>query len=527
MEQIPENSNNKMLAPLKWKTWKQKRRNTMIGFCIVCIVSGVDYGIVFATFYKYLTNHVSSTHPLLMYGFAITLFTAFSTIYAMVAAYLLDKYGKIRYYVNITLVIQILGNIFYIIPFAPFILFGRFLAGAGDSLPNMLSGEAMKIYGKEGGTAVWKISSAYSIGWAFSPVLSLVFMNVKLQLGFIEVDYTNIAGIVLVVLCSITLMLVNIIIHDCSNEFNLKEYLSKNIIVPDENHEFFEIPEIECSKKESSIEETPVNNDYEFDTFHCENSISETSCTNEEEMSRFSRSSSSNDDHTSDEESGYEKRKLLGPSLSYKKHSKLTLATCLMKHPVILLIYVADMFFIYCLFTLDILIPLIVLELLQWSFESLTIILTVYSVVYTISLFILSNVCTTNRSIFILSICSMIFQVVGLATTTCIKVLERQSTRDIILIILLLVSFIFMWFIQEIFFITTLAKMVSSDVQNFAESIRFGGSNISCLVAALISSVTLNYLQYWSVFMAVATSLFIVIFLKFRPNLTDINMIQI
>ena len=198
-----------------------------------------------------------------------------------------------------------------------------------------------------------------------------------------------------------------------------------------------------------------------------------------------------------------------------------------MKHPVILLIYVADMFFIYCLFTLDILIPLIVLELLQWSFEALMIILTVYSVVYTISLFILSKVCTTNRSIFILSICSMVFQVVGLATTTCIKVLERQSTRDVILIILLLVSFVFMWFIQEIFFITTLAKMVSSDVQNFAESIRFGGSSISCLVAALISSVTLNYLQYWSVFMAVATSFFIVIFLKFRPNLTDINMIQI
>ena len=522
LEEIPEKSNSKM----EWKTWKQKRRTTMIGFCIVCVVSGVDYGIVFATFYKYLTNHVSSTYPLLLYGFAIAFFTVSSTIYAMVAAYLLDKYGKIRYYVNITLVIQILGNIFYIIPFAPFILFGRFLAGVGDSLPNMLSGEVMKIYGKEGGAAVWKISSAYSIGWTFSPVFSLIFMNVKFQLGFIEVDYTNIAGIVLVVLCSVTLMLANIVIHDCSSEFNLKEYLSKNITDSDENHEFYQIAETERFRKERRIEEIPANNDHECDKFHYENSVSEISCISEEEMSRFLKSSSCNDDHTSEEESGFEEGQLLGPSLSYKNHSKLALATFLTKYPVILLIYVADMFSMYCLFTLDILIPLIVLELFQWSFEALMVLLTVYSIAYTISLFILSNVCTTNRSIFVLSICSMVFQVVGLATTTCIKVLERQSTRDIILIILLLVSFVFMWFIQEIFFITTLAKMVSSDVQNFAESIRFGGSSISCLVAALLSSVTLNYLQYWSVFMAVATSFFIVIFLKFRRNLTDINIIQ-
>ena len=134
--------------------------------------------------------------------------------------------------------------------------------------------------------------------------------------------------------------------------------MSKNIIDPDENHEFYEIPEIECSKKERSIEEIPANNGYECDKFLYENSINETSCISEEEISRFSKSSSSNDDHTSEEESGFEERQLLGPSLSYKKHSMLALALFLMKYPVILLIYMADMFFIYCLFTLDILIPI-------------------------------------------------------------------------------------------------------------------------------------------------------------------------
>ena len=51
-----------------------------------------------------------------------------------------------------------------------------------------------------------------------------------------------------------------------------------------------------------------------------------------------------------------------------------------MRSPVIALLYIADMFSFYCLFTFDALVPFIFLNLLQCSFEVVMILLTVYSI---------------------------------------------------------------------------------------------------------------------------------------------------
>ena len=52
-----------VMTSAKWKNWKKKRKHTINGFLIVCVVGGMDYSIVFASLYLYLTTQVKADNP--------------------------------------------------------------------------------------------------------------------------------------------------------------------------------------------------------------------------------------------------------------------------------------------------------------------------------------------------------------------------------------------------------------------------------------------------------------------------------
>ena len=324
------------LTAEKWKKWRRKRKNTVYGFLIICVVGGMDCSIVFATLYIYLTTQVKTDKANLYYGLIIAVYSCSSTLLGLICGRLTDKYRKIRLYANITLVLQIVGSLIYVIPFSPaYLLVGRLIAGAGDSLKVLL------------------------------------------------------------------------------------------------------------------------------------------------------------------------------------------------KNPNVVVILLSSFFFMYCLFESDVLLPLITLELMKWDNTALTLIFVVYGVIYFFALMIFSRLCTSDSWISNMTIICILLQMVGFGLFIAMKIFPRNVATDVILMIGFLVCYIFVWFIEEVLLTCILAKMVSSHVQSFTESLRNGFSRAATVLAAVTAPMVLVVLHYWSMALLGTTFIFLLIFLSKRKSFVDAENIRI
>ena len=462
------------LTPEKWAKWRRKRKNTVYGFLIICVVGGMDYSIVFATLYIYLTSQVKTDKPNLYYGLIIAVYSCSSTLVGLICGRLIDKYRKMRLYANITLVLQIIGSLIYVIPFSPaYLLVGRLIAGAGDTFSSTCSGETVRIFDSRQATSnIWKIAAAYSVGFALGPGLGIFFKNISFDIWIIHVDYTNFVGIFIAGLLFIALILANALIHDCSLEFDLKAYLRKHDLdfIHDDHFHVYDV---------------------HFRNFELESDSEMTSL------------------------------------LPEKGKSTAELLKVLLKNPNVVLILLSSFFFMYCLFASDVLLPLIILELIKWDITALTLIFVVYGVTYFFALMIFSRLCTSNFWVSNMTIICISLQMVGFGLFIAMKLFPRNFTTDVILMIAFLVSYIFVWFIEEVLLRCILAKMVPSHVQSFTESLRNGFSRAATVLAALTAPMVLVILHYWSMALLGTTFIFLLIFLSKRKSFKDTEIMLI
>ena len=462
------------LTSEKWTKWRRKRKNTVYGFLIICVVGGMDYSIVFATLYIYLTTQVKTDKPNLYYGLIIAVYSCSSTLLGFICGRLIDKYRKMRLYANITLVLQIVGSMIYVIPFSPaYLLVGRFIAGAGDTFSSTCSGETVRLFDSRQATSnLWKIAAAYSVGFALGPGLGILFKNISFDIWFIHVNYTNFVGIFIAGLLFIALIVANALIHDCSLEFDLKAYLKKHDL------DF-------------------INDDH----FHVY------------------------DDHFGNVE--LESDSEMTPLLPQKEKSTVELLKVLLQNRNVVLILLSSFFFMYCLFAFDVLLPLIILELIKWDTTILTVILVAYGVIYFFALMIFSRLCTSNFWVSNMTIICILLQMTGFGACIAMKIFPRNFTTDVILMIAFLVCYIFIWFIEEVLLRCILANMVPSHVQSFTESLRNGFSRAATVLAALTAPMVFTVIHYWSMALLGTTVMFLLIFLIKRKSFIDAENIII
>ena len=475
------------LTAEKWNKWRKKRKNTMYGFLIICVVGGMDYSIVFATLYIYLTTQVKTDKPNFYYGLIIAVYSCSSTLLGLICGRLIDKYRKMRLYANITLILQIVGSLIYIIPFSPaYLLVGRLIAGAGDTFSSTCSGETVRLFDSHQATSnLWKIAAAYSVGFALGPGLGILFKNISFNIWLIHVDYTNFVGIFIAGLLFIAFIMTNMLIHDCSLEFDLKAYLRKHDL-EFINHDHFHMLEKGKNKRiNTGMYET-----------------------------HFGNVKLESDSETS-------------PLLPEKEKATAELLKLLLKNPNVVIILLSSFFFMYCLFASDVLLPLITLELMKWDITALTLIFVVYGVIYFFALMIFSRLCTGNSSVSNMTTICIFLQMVGFGLFIAMKVFPRNFTTDVILMIAFLVCYIFVWFIEEVLLRCILAKMVPSHVQSFTESLRNGFSRAATVLAALTAPMVLVVLHYWSMALLGTTFIFLLIFLSKRKRFADAENIAI
>ena len=467
----------------QWVSWKKKHRNTLICYSLLMFFAGVDYSLVFATLYLYLEDMVKTDYSNFYYGIAIALFCFTSIVFGIIAARCLDKSRNIKLYTYIVIIIQIVGNILYALPFSvAFPLLGRFSAGFGDTLQSVYSGEVVRLYKKEETErALWWISSLYGIGIILGPTFSIIFKNVQFSIGDLEINYLNIIGIVMAGVLVLLYIATYLLMYDCSKEFDLKENLNKK----------------KLAKKDVN---SYVNQRFQGDLNKQESEVVR-KCT--------------------------EKASLLVTISTIDTLSTPIRAVLnvIWKNYDLKLMFISTFIYSYILFGADLLLPLISYEMMHWNLTAISLIYGIGGVFYVLLQVGLSKFCTTDEANYKMCIVCSLFQLVDLCILIAMKGTKRNFTRDVILMILFLFSYAFPFCMQEVLFKCVVANMVPSNVQGFVESLRFAVCQLGSLVTALTVVVSLRYLQWWSAVLIVIVIILLVCLLSRKKTLSNIEVI--
>jgi len=449
----------------KWTKWKRKRKLTMIGFVIVGTIVGIDYSVVLTTLYLYLQDVIETPHAKVYYGVIIGVFGLSSTIAGLISGRLVDKTRKIRLYLNVVVVFQIIGSFMYSIPYSViFPLLGRALVGIGDPFVNVCSGEVVRIYNNEEGTrALWWLACTYSVGFIVGPAVSLVFKGIHFNIGSLEITYLNFVGIFMGFLIVLTLIITNFMIYDCSAEIDLKEYMKHHSWNPDKTEKSEE-------QNEETLLITVDNGDHAMMTW---------------------------------------------------QH----VVSKLLRNRDMLLLFVSTFFFMYCLFSTDVLLPLLCVVTLEWDITSMTYIFVVYGVGFTIILIIMSRFCTSSKRVYYGTLWCIVCQAMQFIFLLAIAKSQRENTQDIMLVGLYLINWLFVWCIEEVLLRSMVARMVPSQVQSFTESIRAGVARISTILAALTTPLLMTFLATWAIILIAITFAFLICFILLRKSLKQPNEI--
>lgn len=454
-----------------------QRRNTLVGYLIISAVVGLDYTYMLTTLYLYLRDMVKVEKPCIYYGLIVASYIISSTLFGALSGKWVEKTRMMKAYINLIIIVQIVGCLLYVCHFHLFFAWiGRFIAGIGQPFPSVATGEIIRIFDKEESTrALWWLASVYTIGGMVGPIIVLLFQNVDCYIDKLHITQLNAVSIFMAIVLMITLVIVEFLIHDYSRESSSSSGVG--------------------SRSERSRRETS--------------------------RATETRSDSSEDDYgrnTYDTELETEDESTDHVEVSVVLKGLLTSSNAV-------LMFVSTLWFMYNLFSTLILLPLIVLIILKWNLSALAVVIITDGLLYFFLLMLMSKYCTTDKAVYAMTIISILAQICMLCVIISMKLLPRNLSRDIMLMVLLLLFGAFGWFIEEVLLSWMLVQMVPANCQSFTNSLRNGVSRFSEIAAAVSAPVILPTIQYWAYSLGTIVFLLLLIFLAKRKSLMNIKTI--
>ena len=319
--------------------------------------------------------------------------------------------------------------------------------------------------------ALWWIASTYSIGFVVGPAVNLVFKGIDFHVLGIHVTYLNFVGMFMACLLLASLLVNNLLIHDCSNELDLKQYLKDHQCTTGDLEEM----------DEHSAETTPLIR-------------------------------SGNMNYSAINESEVPLEVVLK---AYCSNTNLVL------------MFSSTFFFMYVLFSSDVLLPLICLDTFGWSITSITYIFIIYGGGYFLVLLLMSALTDSPSRVFHSTLLCMVLQMLQLGVLVLIGVLQRDGSRDVVLMVFFLIFWSFAWCLEEVLLRSLTSAIVPSSVQSFTEATRAGVARLSTIVAALTAPLLTSYLHWWAGVLIVVTLILFVCFVVNRRSLRDPDEIDL
>ena len=509
----------KYISLAKWIQWKRERRNTLIAFIIVGTIVAIDYSFMFITLYHYLKDVIKTEKPELYYGLVIAGYHLSSSLFGVFVGRRFDRYSNVKVITNATLIMQLLGISFYVIPHNiayPFV--GRLISGVGDPYVSICSREVIRIYNEgEGVSALWWLTACYSFGYVIAPIVVIVFHNVDFNIGVLHFNQLNTTCIMLAGLLIVALFVVNFLIHDCSA---MKIYLKESSIlnvndkvkstrIPNEKSLSNDISEASCLLNSLS---TGINNYSKEDTplFQKEKNV----------VSSYSNMRNG-DEACIDVSDNSENLSMIGERSMSTAEVLLPIKFVfynLLTNANTIHIFTSTLILAYSLFAVDVILPLFTEIVLEWSLTTLAIIFAANGIAYFVMILITWEFCVTDRTVYYMLMLSIISLILTFGIVILLDILKNNVIASFILMISFVILWAVSWIMEHVLIRCTLAKMVPSSCRSFTEVLRNGVSRLSMILAAITVPLCIPYFNDWCAGVITINLLLFIVFLIRRKS---------
>ena len=211
----------------KFKEWKTKRRNTLIIFCMQCLVNGMTYTMFNNTFWVYIENQLKPDKPYQIYSLTIFLFYLPTMLFSFISSNIYDRYRRCCRFMIIINFINIIGSVMYVIDFSIYLpLTGCLLLGCRLLIQPAIIGDLARSYAPEDSTYVLPLTNFFFyFGSAPASIILFLAKDMNLQISIFHVTYGNCCGLVMALFFFLQEILIALFAHDLSREFDFKEYI--------------------------------------------------------------------------------------------------------------------------------------------------------------------------------------------------------------------------------------------------------------------------------------------------------------
>ncbi|XP_057308154.1 uncharacterized protein LOC130646037 [Hydractinia symbiolongicarpus] len=177
-------------------------------------------------------------------------------------------------------------------------------------------------------------------------------------------------------------------------------------------------------------------------------------------------------------------------------------------------------------YSLDILLPLIIYDLLQWNQLVLTITVVITAVPFFGILYVFSKFCMKDKREYYACIFGICCTLICFCVIFEFKVLRRNHTRDMWLMAVFIFGYIFIWFPDEVFLTSMLAKKVPPSIQSFAHGLRSSLGMFATVIPSFTTPLLMPWIHILAVVLIIAVSCNLVYFFVRMKSMTNIKVIS-
>lgn len=442
--------------------WLRKRTVTTRVYAAQMVLLGIEYSVVYITLWVYIKTLVNTDNPEMIYSLAAAAYLVSSILASFPIGKWVDRTRETKCVLIIGNGMIIFGNLMYSLPFSPyFLISGRFIAGVGNSLRSVMIGEVFRSYkADESISVISMLGISFGVGFLTAPAINIAFLKMKFNINTWRITDANIAGIYMAALFLILEIIIALYASNLSKEFDMKG-------LEEENYVKVSTPEGNACEKSKLLGEKKENPDQTVGLFE------------------------------------------------YLK--------TLLKLDIIL-IMLLSFHFMYLVTTLDLWLPMIIVDVLKWSLLEVDVINFSRAVIALLILAYFLYKKISQQQLYYFFVCSMFANTFGLVILYIITFYHG----NLILIVTLWCISCFFTAIKGIapltFLPSCLAPMVPSMIQTNAENMRLAFSRIGSLIALLTSVYLFRVLKIFVIFHSAILTVELIMVLMRRKSLMMPNL---
>ncbi|XP_057290753.1 uncharacterized protein LOC130613425 [Hydractinia symbiolongicarpus] len=181
----------------------------------------------------------------------------------------------------------------------------------------------------------------------------------------------------------------------------------------------------------------------------------------------------------------------------------------------------------YSSFSLDMLFPLLVDDILKWSQFALSAMLVTSSVSYFFILCTLVKICTTDKRTYYTIIFCLCCMLINFSVIFELKVLARDVRRDIILMVGFVIAYTLVWLPIQVLLKSMVAKLIPPKIQSFSQGLIAGIMRLAMIIPAFTTPLLMPWIHIWALTLFVIVTINIMVFIMRRKSLANIRVISV